>query len=123
MVRTVQSRSNQVVETSVSAIKDLLRGLLSCSKSAQQNTTIANQKSPRLNPYLNFPSRFLLISFTQLPDPPIKPLNINNLFLRPVLYPHSSTDVNVFKLCKFLAQFINVPDSVNENVLVFGLEI
>ena len=123
MMRTVQSWPNQVIEASVSAIKYCLRCLFSCSKSAQQNTTIPNQKPARLNPYLNFPSSFFLIGFTQLLDSAIKPLNINNFFLWPILYSNSSTYVNVFEICKFMAQLINVIDSIDENVLIFGLEI
>jgi hypothetical protein len=123
VMRTVQSWPNQVIEASVSSIKYCLRCLFSCSKPAQQNTTVPNQKPTWLNPNLNFPSSFLLISFTQLLDSPIKPLNINNFFLWPILYSNSSTYVNVFEIRKFMAQLINVPYSIDENVLIFGLEI
>ncbi len=107
-----------MIEASVCSVKYSFRSSLLGRQPTQQQSTISNQESSRLNPNSNFLSSFFRMLFIHLSHLRVKFVDIHQFIL--IFIPNSNTapNVNVLKLGEFLTHFKYVSHCFDENFLV-----
>jgi hypothetical protein len=119
VVRAIEGWADEVVESCISAIEDLLSGLLASSHLTQQHTGISDNVTAWFDPDFEFGvgciSDFL--------DFVVKFMDIEYLIFLTIFDANTTTDVDVLDIFEFFGELEDIFGGFNEHIFVFEFEV